>query len=361
MIPCPTCEFVNPLGTRFCRSCGGKLDLKMSQVTGSIKNLKEQNRADQISSLGRSIFSLSAFLFIFTIVVRVMVVPAMPIADLPPAQVDALLPKDGPAMTSTLPLSEFKRMSWRRDHASTILSGLGVDVVQLNTWQAALAASQKPDGSFPGDDPLAATGLATLALQAYPQDGSVIGAAAKARPWLQTQMADLTHSTPLARTLGMAALIDAEEITPGTLNSFSMYLRDGKAAAWQAFTIPLFNAKDRPTDLILLRKSLAGDVWANVFDALLGRAPTIDPKSYFTDAAKALKTGEVRLAWTFASWQLAAAPKDLTETIAAWSRTAPAPVDADTMAKCGPLAATAVAVLTIASPARIPPLWLQPR
>ncbi len=329
---------------------------------GSIQDLKNQNRADAISKMGRSIFSLSVFGFIFVLIVRLMVIPAMPTAEMPPAQIPALIPTEAPASATSLPFAAFKRLPWRRDNASALLGGLGIDTVQLTTWQKAIVASQKPDGSFPGEDDLAATGLMTLALQAFPQDGTGTDAAARARPWLIAQMSDLSRKTPLARTLAMAALVDAEELPIATLNSFAMYLIDGRVPIWQSFAMTVFPAKTRPTDLILLRKALQGQIWSNLFEAIAGKfGPAFEAKPYFAETAKMLPTGEARMVWAFVSWQLAAAPKDLAETMAAWSRNPPAPVDAETMTKCGALAPSAVAILTIAAPARVPPLWLQPR
>jgi hypothetical protein len=362
VIPCPVCGYTNPLGTRFCRSCGGKLDVKMAQVVGSIQDLKNQNRADAVSRMGRSIFSLSVFALIFVLVVRVMVIPPIPIAELPPAQIEQLIPAENPSSSTALPLNEFKRLPWRRDNAMALLGGVGIDTVQLQNWQNAIAAAQRPDGSFSGEDELAATGLMALALQAFPMDGRVVDAAARARSWLMPQMSDLTRRAPLGRSLGMAALVDADELPAGSLGSFSMYLVDGKAPIWQSLAISLFPPNARPADLILLRKALQGQLWTNLFEAIDGRMPSpLEARPYFSETAKVLNTGEARLVWAFVSWQLAAAPKDLTETMTLWSRSPPPPIDADTLAKCGPLAPSAVAVLTLATPARVPPLWLQPR
>jgi hypothetical protein len=361
VIACPSCGFDNPLGTRFCRSCGGKIEVKLSHIVGSIEQTKRDLGDERIGRAGRNTLTLTLFILVCALVFRWVVVPKMPPADLPPVPMGRILPEQPPAPTATLPAATLQRLPWRRDYGSALIGSLGVDLVQIEAWQQAILAPQQPDGSFPGEDPLAATGLAALALQAYPHSDAVSAAATKARAYLQANAAQLQAKQPLGRTLAMTALLDAEELQPGTYNSFSVYLVDGKAAPWQGFAMSLFNAKDRPKGLNLLRSANADPMWAWYFDLTDGKTPAIEAKAYFSESAKAITAGEQRMLWTFTAWHFAAAPKDLVETLSAWSRATPAPVDKDLVAKCGPNAATEVAILTIAAPARVPPLWLAPK
>jgi hypothetical protein len=361
MIACPACGHDNPLGTRFCRSCGGKMEIKLAQVVGSIEQTRQQNREESILKAGRSALGLSIFLLLCAIILRAMVVPQMPVADLPAPDIPTLVPQSvGETQSTPIPLGSPKRLAWRHDNAGALIGSEGVDLMQVQTWQNTIAAAQKPDGSFPGDDPLAATGLAALALQAYPREDAIVAAAARARAWLLPLCKDLTTKAPLARTLALYALLDAEELPAGTYSSFSMYMVDGKAPVWQALGMALFTPKDRPQDIHVLLGAQKTPFWPVYFDLIQGKVTQPEAKPFFSEIAKGIATGEERMLWAFASWHLAAAPKDLTETLTAWSRAAPAPIDADTAAKCGANAAAAVAVLTVAAPARVQPLWLFP-
>ncbi len=363
MIVCPTCSNNNPLGTRFCRACGAKLEVKLAQVMGSIETTKKGNRDDAIFNSGRSAVTLAGFLLVCVVVFRALIVPAMPLADLPPPQLGSILPQEiPPPAIVAAPVGDQKRLAWRRDNAGVLVGGLGADVAQLVAAQTAIVATQKPEGTFPGADPLAATALMTLALQAYPKDAAVVTAAAKSRAWLIDQSKDFRGRSPLGRSLALVTLLDADELPESALaESKDSYMVDGKAAVWQAFGLSLFPAKTRPQNPVLVRGALKSDMWSWYFDALAGKNPTVDPKLYFVEQAQLLKTADERLLWAFTAWHFAAAPKDLAQTMSAWSRATPLPVDADTEAKCGPSAAVAVWILTIAAPARVPPLWLAPR
>jgi hypothetical protein len=361
VIACPACGYDNPLGTRFCRSCGGKIEVKLAHIVGSIEQTKQQYADDRLARAGRNALTLTLFVTVCALVFRWVVVPNMPPADLPPVPMGRILPEQPPTAAVTLPTATLQRLPWRRDYGSALIGSLGVDLVQLDAWQQSILATQAADGSFAGDDPIAATGLAALALQAYPHADAVVIAATKARAYLQTNLKDLQKRAPLARALLMTALADAEELPPSAYNSFSMYLVDGKAAPWQAFSMSLLSTKDRPKGLNLLRSASTAPVWAGYFDLLEGKTPAIETRTFFTESAKAIATGEERMLWAFAAWHLAAAPKDLIETLSAWSRATPAPVDQDLTAKCGANAAAAVAILTLAAPARVPPLWIAPK
>lgn len=359
MIPCPKCSHVNPLGTRFCRSCGEKLDVKVAQVMASVEQKRDTDRDERIYKAGRGALTLTVFALVCALTFRWLIVPDMPAPELPAVALGDIEPKPAASEAAVdLPLGATTRLAWRREHGSALLSPLGVDLVQLQAWSDAIAKEQRADGSFPGQDALAATGLAALALQAYPREDRALAAAASARAWLKTNLVDLSQKRPLGRTLGMAALLDAQELPLALQTNGAIYLIDARAPVFQAFAYALYDAKDRPQDVRSLRSAGTTPEWGWYFDALTGKPPEIEVKAYFTESAKRLAKGEDRLVWAFTAWHFAAAPKDLIETLSAWSRAQPPPVADDLVAACGPNAAAAVALIAVASPARVPPLWL---
>lgn len=365
MIPCSKCLFVNPMGTRWCRQCGEKLDLNARQVEASVAATNVAHADDRILGWGRSAFSSGAFILITTIILRAALVPALPPADIPtllPAQIIPVFERTtAPAMQAgsgnTVVASPLLR--WRATTCRAFANSLGLDLAALDQARDRVSAAQKPDGSFPGSDPLAATGLSVLALQAWPSDDS-LAAATKGRTWLKSQLIDATRRQPLGRTLAMAALDDAQDLSTGERVRLLAYLIDGKVARWQAWQVIGIPVADRPTELGLIRDSLvrdhADDVWVQALELGAAKRPEIEPKRFFSEAAASLKIPD-RLPWVLLAWQLTPAPLDLVEVLKGWSR-APVPPATDELAKpAGTTAADALWLMTIAAPMRLPPLW----
>lgn len=365
MIPCSKCLFNNPMGTRYCRQCGEKLELNARMVEASVAATTLANADDRILGWGRSAFSTGAFILITAIILRTALVPALPPADIPtqlPAQVIPVFDRTpapamqaGPGNTAVVS----PRLRWRGATCRALANGLGLDLAALDQARERVAAAQKPDGSFAGTDPLAATGLAVLALQAWPSD-DCLAAAAKGRTWLKSQLSNATARPPLGRTLAMAALDDAQDFSAGERARLLAYLIDGKVARWQTWQIIGIPAADRPAELGLIRdgllKAKADALWLQALELGAAKRPEIEAKRFFTEAAAQVKP-EDRLPWVLLAWQLTPAPVDLVEVLKGWSR-APVPAASEELAKpAGATAADAIWLMTIAAPMRLPPLW----
>lgn len=365
MIPCSKCLFVNPMGTRWCRQCGDKLDLDARQVEASVHASQAADAEDRLLALGRSVFSAGIFILITTIIIRVALVPALPPAEIPsqlPAQVipvfDRTLAPAAAFGASNTPVAS-PRLRWRATTCRALANGLGLDLAALDQARERLAKAQKADGSFTGSDPLAATGLGVLGLQAWPADDA-LAAAAKGRAWLKSQLVDATRRQPLGRTLAMVALDDAQDLSASERGRLVAYLIDGQVPRWQAWQISGIAAVERPGELGLIRDGLAkdksSDLWLQAMALGLAKRPDIDAKNFFSEAATALPT-EDRLPWTLLAWQLTPAPLDLVEILKGWSH-APVPPVSDELGKAaGATAADAHWLMTLGAPMRLPPLW----
>ncbi len=365
MIPCSKCLFVNPMGTRWCRQCGDKLELNARQVETSINATQAAEAQDRLFALGRSAFSAGIFILITTIVVRLALVPTLPPAEIPtqlPAQVipvfERTLAPSAALGASNTPVAS-PRLRWRATTCRALANGLGLDLAALDQARERLAKAQKPDGSFPGGDPLAATGLGVLGLQAWPSDDA-LAAAAKGRVWLKSQLQDATRRQPLGRTLAMVALDDAQDLSASERGRLSAYLIDGQVPRWQAWQISGIAADERPSELGLIRDGLvaekAADLWLHTMDLGLAMRPDIDAKNFFSEAAAALPT-EDRLPWTLLAWQLTPAPLDLVEVLKGWSHAPVPPISEELGKAAGAAAADAHWLMTLAAPMRLPPLW----
>lgn len=365
MIPCSTCSFANPMGTRWCRQCGAKLELDAKQIEASVSATNAATADGRWLEHGRSALGIGGFVLVTTIILRVALVPTLPRADIPtqlPAQVVPLFERtSAPALVAgpgnTVIASE--RLRWRAATCRVQANSLGLDLAALDLAHERLLKAQKADGSFAGSDPLAATGLALLGLQAWPTDDG-LAAAAKGRVWLNAQLADPSRRQPLGRALALAALEDAQELSAGARARLIAYVIDGKAARWQAWMLAGVPAADRPAELGLISDGLARDQaetdWLPLLALGSGKRPEIDAKHYFSEAAAGI-AGIDRLPWTLLAWQLTPAPLDLVEVLKGWSR-APVPALGDELSKvAGPTAADAVWLMTLAAPSRLPPLW----
>jgi hypothetical protein len=391
MIPCQKCNRVNPLGTVFCHGCGVRLVVNYQQVAESVAGTAKANVDDATFGWGRGSLMLCSFLMVCALVLRYGLVPAMPVLELPPAPALPLFPKEAPAWiekakeasTATddgavlapnatnddiappLPASGSKlrdlagRLGWRRDFARSILGDLRVDRKRLRGWQKSILASYDGKGSFAGEDPIAATSLCLLALQAWPSDEAVAIVMGQAQAWLLQQTPALAQKPALVRTLAVLALMDAEALPEAVRTSLSPTLIDGGVPQWQAYMLALHPNADRPTQLASLRNVLRGPQWDVYFELIGGGIPRTDPTLFSATAIKGLTTGEDRLAWAFLAWHMPVAPKELGDTLRTWAAENPAIVDPELVKKVGPRAPEALALLTILAPLRLQPLWLQ--
>jgi len=96
VIPCQSCGKQNPIGTRYCRACGTKIEVNQQQVFQAVS----EDRADAASTRwferGRSLLIIGLFFLTCALVLRLSVVPPMPVADVPPVDVGGFLPKQLP-------------------------------------------------------------------------------------------------------------------------------------------------------------------------------------------------------------------------------------------------------------------------
>ena len=360
MIPCPVCGNVNPFTTRFCRKCGHRLEIKVSQVAHALDENAQTRRQQRFQGAGTSTLVMAVFALVCALFVRYVLVPALPPADLPPYQADSLLPLP-PAPVHMQPAAT--RLEWRHQTIAAELDGLGVDLVHLEAQQHELIEVQRGDGSFSGDDSVAATGLAALALQAYPLSEEARAAAAAARTYLSRMLGDFDKQSTLARVLAVAALLDAETLTPAQWNQAQPAMSDGQEPAWQALTLASLPPERRPSSLALLAPALDDPV-GKLLLLFLTDAPRpaqLGAGAPFSTQGTSPATGEGRMLWALTAWQVPASPELMISLLSAWSRNPPAPIDPGTLALCGPQAPSEVAILTICACGHVAPLWFASR
>jgi len=361
MIPCPVCGNVNPFTTRFCRKCGHRLEIKVSQVAHAIGVNAQSKREQRFHAASVSALILAGFLVLCAAFTLLVMVPALPPADLPPYHAESLVPLPLPAVRMQPATT---RLEWRRQNIVAELDGLGVDLVHLESQQHELLEAQRDDGSFAGgDDAVATTGLAALALQAYPLSEEARAAAAAARTYLSRMLGDFDKQSTLARVLAVAALLDAETLTPAQWNQAQPAMSDGQEPAWQALTLASLPPERRPSSLALLAPALDDPV-GKLLLLFLTDAPRpaqLGAGAPFSTQGTSPATGEGRMLWALTAWQVPASPELMISLLSAWSRNPPAPIDPGTLALCGPQAPSEVAILTICACGHVAPLWFASR
>lgn len=360
MIACNACGANNPLGTRYCRSCGAKIEIQYAQIAHSVQQTRTTNRADRLFASGRSTLSLAVFAFACALVLWSLIAPPLPEADLPPLFPEHLLPPNPVPAAAPVPLGA-DLLSWRRTVGPILLPAVGCVVAQVRTWQDALLHAQRADGSWEGPGRVAPTAIATLALQAYPVDAAVLQAAARARQVLHQQLPSISALEPLDRTLLLAALIDGDDLSREEEHPLRDYLTDGKAPLWQALTLRQLPMSERNPHPLLVGADLLATPAGQALLQLIapqGAAPSGAQEDPFA-VRPTVTTGEEALLWAFTAWHFAATPRVYGQTMTAWTSAPPLPL-ADADAACGPLGATAVAVLTATAALRVPPIDATP-
>jgi hypothetical protein len=83
MIPCQSCGAENPIGTRYCRACGTKLEVQQAQVFSAVKQDIAKHAADRWLQRGRSMLMIGAFLLTAALAFLYAVVPELPPAVVP--------------------------------------------------------------------------------------------------------------------------------------------------------------------------------------------------------------------------------------------------------------------------------------
>ncbi len=96
MIPCQSCGNGNPIGTRYCRRCGTKIEINQEQVVAAV----QRGQADIVSARwferGRSALTLGLFFLTCALLLRYSIVPPLPPADVPPVDFGGILPAELP-------------------------------------------------------------------------------------------------------------------------------------------------------------------------------------------------------------------------------------------------------------------------
>lgn len=96
MIPCQVCGNQNPIGTRYCRRCGEKIQVDQRQLFEAVQEDQDAKASLRWIERGRSLLVMGLFLLVCALVVSQALVPAMPVAEVPPVAAGALLPGNLP-------------------------------------------------------------------------------------------------------------------------------------------------------------------------------------------------------------------------------------------------------------------------
>lgn len=96
MITCGACGTQNQLTGRYCRKCGAKLVINQEAVTQALQDDLAEGRSMRWLAAGRSALSIGGFLLVCALVMRYVVVPAMPPADIPPVEAGSVMPEAKP-------------------------------------------------------------------------------------------------------------------------------------------------------------------------------------------------------------------------------------------------------------------------
>ena len=366
MIPCSSCSFANPMGTRWCRQCGEKLDLNAGQIQAAMAATTAAKQDDRLLGYGHSAVTMGGFVLIVALILRFALVPDLPRADASaslPAQILPEIERSTPANAAPTSASiDSSRLRWRATVCRPTANQLGLDLAQMDSVRTAIGAAQKPDGTWTGEDPLAATALATLALQAWPDDQG-LARAAKARTWLTGQLTDPTRRSVTGRSLALVALDDAEALSTADRTRLQSYLIDGKSARFQTWALVTTPRALQPPELGLVREAFkdtpGGQLWRGVLTLATGTRPDLPTSRFFIEGVGVV-AAEDRPAWTFLGWHLGIAPRDVSKILQDWSRQTPPPVSDPSLSRAGAQAAEALWLIALTAPFRVPALTLQP-
>jgi hypothetical protein len=362
MITCTMCGTGNPLGTRWCRQCGTKLNLEIGQVQAAMQETDAEAQDQRWIAFGNSALTVGGFLLVAVIVLRVALMPALPAPEPVAALPRALIPETTPPAASVSALAAgnqavaSQRLAWRAVVCRSIANDLGLDLAALDATRGRIADAQDERGIWEGSNRLAATSLAVLALQAWPSDAS-LGQASRGLTWIKSQVKDPTRLDPLGRTLAFAALADAQELSAGDLQRSGNYCVDGKVPHWQAWLIACLPPGSRPSEAPLVQDACS-DLWRWQLTISLGQVPALERQPFFVEAAPRIAAAD-RPAWVSLAWQCAPAPGDFTKILQEWSRAPVLPAPPE-LAPAGKAASDALWLIALSAPWRIPALNASP-
>jgi hypothetical protein len=354
MIVCQACGKENPLGTRFCRGCGEKIIVTVTQIKASVNRTRTEDATGKIRMYAANSLSLALFLFICAMLVRFTATPAVPTPDLPPVSVGRLVPDSEPGRPAAVAQAKpASGAAWRSRAAPRVRAECGTDVARIDILRRAIVAAQSTEGQWPGDNPFAATGLAVLALQCTPGDPVADAAAARGRDWLAARTTTFDSQPAIAKTLAFTALLDAGQIDRRMMRG-TPWLADGSAGRWQSLLVAMLPSDERPADLSGLAKVLPAPhlPWLDLAKA---KPATTDP-ALLGQLLTAAATGEDRFLSALNAWHLGVDPAVVLTAVNGWAATDPAPAGVG-LASAGPTAAPACALLAAHVALVLPPLW----
>ena len=96
MIPCQSCGNDNPIGTRYCRRCGTKIEVNQEQVVAAVQRDQADVASARWFERGRSALIIGLFFLTCALVLRYSIVPPLPAADVPPVDIGGILPAELP-------------------------------------------------------------------------------------------------------------------------------------------------------------------------------------------------------------------------------------------------------------------------
>jgi hypothetical protein len=96
MISCQSCGNQNPIGTRYCRRCGTKIEFTPGLVLAAVQREQAAAASSRWFEHGRSALTIGLFLLTCALVLRYAVVPPMPAAEVPAVGVGSFLPRELP-------------------------------------------------------------------------------------------------------------------------------------------------------------------------------------------------------------------------------------------------------------------------
>ena len=96
MIPCQSCGNDNPIGTRYCRRCGTKIEVNQEQVVAAVQRDQADVASARWFERGRSALIIGLFFLTCALVLRYSIVPQLPAADVPPVDMGGILPAELP-------------------------------------------------------------------------------------------------------------------------------------------------------------------------------------------------------------------------------------------------------------------------
>ena len=88
MIPCQACLHENPVSARYCHSCGTKLDRSQKRVVAAVMADRQEDGSFRWMARGHSMLLVGAFMLLCALVLRYIVVPPIPMADVPMMEIN---------------------------------------------------------------------------------------------------------------------------------------------------------------------------------------------------------------------------------------------------------------------------------